>query len=228
MNTLPAPSKRVADFLERVKVSHRGRLIFAVDATGSRQPMWDASARLQAQMFDEAGKLGTLDVQLVYFRGPEGFGGECKASRWTSDSRELAQLMARVTCQTGETQIRRALERARKEHQTQPINAIVYVGDHCEESAQTLYDATTSISGVPCFIFQEGDDPHDMRFLHAAEIFKEMARLSHGAYSQFRPGAERELAELLRAVAAFATGGLTALSDLRSAAAVKLLGQMKK
>jgi hypothetical protein len=215
------PSQRVLDFLERTRASHRGRLIFIVDATGSRQPTWDASARLQAQMFEEAGKLGTLDVQLVYFRGLEEYGGECKASGWTSDGREMARLMARVTCNIGHTQIRRALEHARKEHQAQPINAIVYVGDMCEEPAQTLYDATAALSGVPCFIFQEGDDQL------AAQIFKEMARLSKGAYLQFRPGAERELADLLRAVAAFATGGLTALSDLRSEAAVKLLGQMK-
>jgi YD repeat-containing protein len=216
------PSKRVADFLERAKASHRGRLIFVIDATGSRQPTWDAASRLQAQMFDEAARLGTLDVQLVYFRGLAGFGGECKVSRWTGDGREMARLMARVTCQTGHTQIGRALEHARKEHQVQPISAIVYVGDMCEESAQGLYDATAGLNGVPCFLFQEGDDQH------AALIFKEMARLSHGAYSQFRAGAERELAELLRAVAAFAAGGLTALSDLRSEAAVKLLGQMKK
>lgn len=217
------PSARVAAFLERARAEagHRGRLIFIVDATGSRERAWDSAARLQAQMFEQAAALGTLDVQLVYFRGIESFGGECKVSRWTSDGREMARLMARVTCQTGHTQIGRALAHARREHQAQPINAIVYVGDMCEEPAQTLYDSTAAL-GVPLFIFQEGDDQH------AAKIFREMARLSNGAYSQFRPGAERELAELLRAVSAFAVGGLTALSDLRSDAAVKLLGQMKK
>jgi YD repeat-containing protein len=216
------PSKRVADFLKKVQASPRGRLIFIVDATGSRERTWDAASRLQAQMFEEAGKLGTLDVQLVYFRGIPEFGGECKVSRWTGDGREMARLMARVTCQTGHTQIGRALEHTRKEHQAQPINAIVYIGDMCEEPAQTLYDATASLSGVPCFLFQEGDDQL------AAQIFREMAHLSKGAYSQFRPGAERELAELLRAVAAFATGGLTALADQRTDSARKLLGQMKK
>jgi hypothetical protein len=220
-------TKRVADFLSKVQASHRGRLIFIVDATRSRERAWDAASRLQAQMFEEAGKLGTLDVQLVYFRGIEGFGGECKASRWTSDPSELTHFMARVTCQTGQTQYRRALEHARKEHRIQPISAVVIVGDMCEEPAQALYDAAGG-PGVPCFVFQEGGDRDEPEYRNAAMIFKEMARLSHGAYSQFRPGAERELADLLRAVAAFATGGLTALSDLRSEAAVKLLGQMKK
>src|SRR5262245_21795983 len=219
---LPTASQRVSDFLAKVQsqASHRGRLIFIVDATGSRQPTWDASARLQAQMFEEAGKLGTLDVQLVYFRGLADFGGECKASRWASDGRELAHFMACVTCQTGHTQYQKALEHVRKEHANQPVSAVVIVGDMCEETAHALYDAAGGL-GVPLFVFQEGDDQH------AAKIFKEMARLTKGAYWQFRPGAERELAELLRAVAAFASGGLPALSDLRSEAALRLLGQMK-
>jgi hypothetical protein len=223
MNNLPAGhTKRVTDFLSKVQATHRGRLMFVIDATGSRQPTWDASARLQAQMFEEAGKFGTLDVQLCYFRGMAGFNGECKASHWTSDARELANFMGRITCLTGETQIARALEHARKEHQTQPISAIVYVGDMCEEVAHTIYDAMAGLSGVPCFVFQEGDDPY------AAPIFKEMARLSNGAYARFDPGAAAQLRELLRAVAAFATGGLTALNDLRTDSARKLLGQMKK
>jgi len=221
---LPAqPSKRVAEFLERAKTqaSHRGRLCFVIDATGSRERTWDASARLQAQMFDEAGKIGTLDVQLIYFRGLESFGGECKASRWTSDGRELANQMTRVTCQTGHTQYQKALEHVRKEHASQSVSACVIVGDMCEETPHALYDVASGL-GVKCFVFQEGDDQH------AAKIFKRIAELTKGAYSQFRPGAERELADLLRAVAAFSTGGLTALSDLRSEAARMLLGQMKK
>ena len=32
----------------------RGRLIFALDATMSRQPLWDTACRLQADMFREA------------------------------------------------------------------------------------------------------------------------------------------------------------------------------
>ena len=47
----------------------RGRLIFALDATMSRQPLWDTACRLQADMFDEAAGIGGLDVQLAYYRG---------------------------------------------------------------------------------------------------------------------------------------------------------------
>src|SRR4051794_25474889 len=67
----------------------RGRLIFALDATMSRQPTWDTACRLQADMFKEAGHAGGLDVQLVYYRGFS----ECRASRWVSEPERLAGLM---------------------------------------------------------------------------------------------------------------------------------------
>ena len=223
MTNLPAGhTQRVSDFLSKVQASKRGRLMFIVDATGSRERVWDMASKLQADMFNAAAGIGTLDVQVCYFRGG-GYGpAECKASPWSTDARELTSFMARVTCSTGPTQIQAALEHARKEHQAQPINAIVYIGDMCEEQGQAIYDAVASLPGVPCFVFQEGDDGF------AAPIFQEMARLSHGAYSKFSPGSARELAELLRAVAVFTTGGLTALADLRTDSARKLLGQLKK
>jgi hypothetical protein len=46
----------------------KGRLIFALDATMSRQPTWDMACALQADMFREAAALGSLDIRLVYYR----------------------------------------------------------------------------------------------------------------------------------------------------------------
>src|SRR3546814_9870581 len=36
----------------------RGRLIFAMDATASREPTWDRACRLQGEMFKETAALG--------------------------------------------------------------------------------------------------------------------------------------------------------------------------
>ena len=216
MPNLPTQhSKRVASFLEKVQVA-RGRLIFALDATASRQPTWDTACQLQAEMFTETGRIGGLEVQLVYYRGLD----ECRASHWTGDTRELAKAMSRIMCRSGNTQIAKVLAHIRKEHAQQAVSAVVFVGDMCEDTPYTLYDAATGL-GVPVFIFQEGDD------IHAAEVFKQIAKLTNGAYSRFSPDAARELAELLRAVAVFATGGLAALADLRTDSARKLLGQLK-
>ena len=55
--------------LPRPDTPQRARLIFALDATMSRQPSWDLATHLQAGMFEAASKIGGLDVQLVYFRG---------------------------------------------------------------------------------------------------------------------------------------------------------------
>src|SRR6516164_8114660 len=91
MTNLPAGhTQRVSDFLTKVKTSKRGRLLFIVDATGSRERAWDMASKLQADMFNAAAGIVTLDVQLVYFRGMVGFDGECKASRWTNDARYLS------------------------------------------------------------------------------------------------------------------------------------------
>jgi hypothetical protein len=72
------------------------------------------------------------------------------------------------------------------------------------------------------FLFQEGDDP-ELR-----PVFEKIKELTKGAYYAFDSGSIPQLRELLRAVAAFAVGGLTALADQRTDAARKLLGQMKK
>ena len=167
-------------------------------------------------MFVEAAKTGVLQIQLIYFRGLQ----ECSHSPWVADARTLANMMSKVKCETGHTQYLRVLDHIRKEHGTQPVSAAVLIGDMCEEGRITLRNAATEL-GVPLFIFQEGDDRD------ASAIFKELAQTTGGAYSQFSPNSARELAELLRAVAAFAVGGLTALTDQNSGAARKLLGQLK-
>ena len=181
----------------------RGRLMFALDATMSRQPTWDLACQLQGEMFAEAGKLGGLDVQLMYFRGFN----ECRASTWVSDTAELGRLMGGIDCRGGRTQIERVLRHARRETQNTPVQAVVYVGDAMEESIDTLCDLAGELGllGVPLFLFQEGHDPD------ARRAFQEMARLSGGAFSSFDPGAADQLRELLSAVAAFAAGGQAGL-----------------
>jgi hypothetical protein len=197
----------------------RGRLIFALDATASRQPTWDAACDLQADMFREAAAIGGLDVQLVYYRGLD----ECRASQWVSQAGHLATLMERIDCRTGYTQIGKVIAHAKRETQILKVQAMVFVGDAMEEKLGDLRHAAGELGllGVPAFMFQEGDD----RITEQA--FREIARLSRGAYCRFDPGAAHQLAELLRAVAAYAAGGVKALSAAqRSAGVARLLLQL--
>jgi hypothetical protein len=216
-------------FLSKVKslgpasgAGARGRLIFALDATMSRQPLWDTACKLQADMFREAAAIGGLDVQLVYYRSL----AECRASAWVSQAERLAELMTRIDCRGGHTQIGKVLSHARAESDRRKVQALVFVGDAMEEKIDDLCQAAGELGllGVPAFMFQEGYDAI------AEQAFREIARLTKGAYCRFDPGAAHQLGELLRAVAAYAAGGMKALADLsarRDPGAVKLIGQMK-
>jgi hypothetical protein len=225
----PSARPEIEAFLQRVRTlspataaGTRGRLIFSLDATMSRQPTWDSACSLQADMFRETAAIGGLDVQLVYFRGL----AECRASRWVSDAKKLAELMTRIDCRGGHTQIRKVLSHTVNETQRQRVQALVYVGDAMEEAIDDLCATAGRLGllGVPAFLFQEGHDPV------AERAFREMARLSRGAYCRFDPGAAQQLRELLRAVAAYAAGGmkaLTALSQRQERGATKLLEQLR-
>jgi hypothetical protein len=202
--------------------SGHGRLIFAMDATMSRQPSWDLALELQADMFKAVKAVGGLDVQLAYFRGFN----ECQASRWVGDPDALARLMRQVSCVGGLTQIGKMLSHAKRENAKSKVNALVYVGDCMEENVDELAQLAGELGliGVPVFLFQEG------RELKAERAFKEIARLSRGAYCPFDAGSARQLRELLTAVAVYATGGRKALKDFssetKSGAALRLLEQL--
>jgi hypothetical protein len=199
----------------------RGRLIFALDATMSRQPTWDMACALQADMFREAASIGSLDIRLVYYRGLT----ECRASGWISDSAQLARLMGKIDCRGGNTQIGKVLAEARREATASGVRAVVFVGDAMEEGVDDLCARAGELGmlKVPVFMFQEGHDSD------AERAFREIARLTGGAWCRFDAGAAAQLRELLRAVAAYAAGGREALMRLsaRESSAARLLGQMK-
>jgi hypothetical protein len=213
---------QVKDLGQATRSGLRGRLIFALDATMSRQPTWDTACRLQADMFREAAAIGGLDVQLVYYRGL----GECRASAWVSQAERLAALMTRIACRGGHTQLRKIISHARRETEKAKVQALVFVGDAMEEKLDDLCQAAGELGllGVPAFMFQEGYDPL------AEQAFREIARLTRGAYCRFDPGAAHQLGELLRAAAAYAAGGMRALADLSARndpGATKLIAQMR-
>jgi hypothetical protein len=181
----------------------KGRLIFAIDATMSRQPTWDQAAEIQTEMFDVAQSIGGLAVQLVYFRGR----GEFNASNWTTSASVLAERMNDVRCRSGFTQLRRVLAHAVEEARKTKVGAIVYVGDCFEENPDVTAQeaAKLALLGVPAFMFHEGDDPT------AETMFRQIARLTKGVYARFDHGAAARLRDLLKAAAVYAAGGGLAL-----------------
>jgi hypothetical protein len=209
----PATTTEVDAFLRKLAAvplvqpapGRRGRLMFALDATASRQPTWDRACHIQADMFKETAALGGLDIQLVFYRGFAEFG----ASGWFNEAAELLKYMSVVTCLGGKTQIGRVLKFAIAETKRQRISALVFVGDCMEEDIDVLCHKAGELGllGVPVFIFHEGRDAK------AAQAFQQIARLTRGAYCPFDAGSARQLRELLSAVAVYAAGGQAALED---------------
>lgn len=205
-------SSDVEAFLHKVAATkvvkpagQRGRLLFTIDATASREPAWDMACQIQAEMFAETSALGGLEIQLCFYRGF----GEFRATPWLTNSNDLISRMTKVRCLAGRTQIRKVLRHAIKETKRQKVDALVFVGDVVEEDIDQLGHIAGELGllGTPAFIFHEGGEPISRR------AFEQIAKLSGGAYCAFDAGSARQLRELLTAVAVFSAGGRRALED---------------
>ena len=208
-------NKDIDDFLRKVEMTprpvpsaRRGRLIFGMDATASREPMWDHACHIQSEMFTETAAIGGLDVQLCFYRGFREF----YASKWVGVASELHRLMSNTRCAGGLTQISRLLDHTIRETQNSRVNALVFVGDAMEEEIDRLSDKAgqLGLNGVPAFMFHEGYNPQ------AEKAFREIASLSGGAYCRFDASSAQQLRDLLAAVAVFAAGGRKALENFSS------------
>jgi hypothetical protein len=204
------PRTEVAEYIEQLaakmparSASGRGRLIFALDATASREPTWDRACHVQGEMFEATAGLGGLETQLVFYRGFN----ECKNSRWLYSAGELHRIMRSVRCDAGKTQIARVLEHAIRETRRAKVSALVFVGDAMEEELDRLAHLASELGtlSTPAFMLQEGEIPE------ATAAFEQIASLSRGAHLTFDLASIDRLKELLGAVAAYAAGGYAAL-----------------
>ena len=186
--------------------TQRKRLVFALDATASREHTWNRAKDLQAQMFAQAEACGGLQIQLCYYRGFADF----HASSWHRQSAELLRAMSNVDCIGGLTQIGKVLKHVARETRVRPIACVVFVGDAMEEDVDQLCRTAGELGllGVRVFLFQEGHD------VGATRAFRQIAKLTRGAHCKFDASSATELRDLLSAVAAYAAGGLDALKKL--------------
>lgn len=206
---------KVATVSRSTPPGHRGRLLFAIDATQSREPTWDMACAIQSEMFVATQGLGGLEVQLAFYRGF----GEMKVTKWLGGPQELVKRMSQVRCLAGRTQIRKVLRHALKETRRKKVNALVFVGDVIEEDIDELGHLAGELGlvGTPVFIFHDGGEPVSRLG------FEQIARLSNGAYCAFDAGSAAQLSELLKAVAVYSAGGFVALEDYGRRAGGKAL-----
>jgi hypothetical protein len=219
MSSTPTATKRDSKaMLEQYLSTHKqvssgnGRLLFALDATASRQECWNTACRLQADMFRQAGS--GLSVSLAYFRGE----AEFRATNWVSSGEALVRPMLKLEVETGFTQIGRVLDYALRTHAEKPISAVTYVGDAFEENIDELSGLASELGAqtLPVFMFLEGkpgDDPD------AERAFKLIAAKSGGAFFWFgidSPQDVAQFADALNAVAKLAVGDASAVTAMIS------------
>ncbi|MFT5605107.1 MAG: hypothetical protein ACI9G5_002072 [Paracoccaceae bacterium] len=217
-------TKTIADFLRKADAlparrdQAAQRLIFSLDATASRQASWNRARELHANMFEVSKGLNGLQVQLCYYRGI----GEFYSSPWGSSAGLLHDQMASVECRGGYTQIRALLQHALRESRQTPVRALIFIGDALEESVDELCGLAgeCGLRKLPLFIFQEGNNAD------VATVFRRLSTLSGGAYAHFDSNSANQLADLLRAVAAYVSGGVDALRELQDNAARLILEQL--
>jgi hypothetical protein len=194
----------VDEFLAKAEhtTPDRRRLIFAIDATASRQSTWDTAAQVQGQMFLEAGRYGGLDVQLVFFRGRS----EMKATAFMSNAAPLIEAMTGVVCRAGHTQLVKVLNHGAREHEKHKVAAAILVGDSCEEEFADIERAASQVK-VPIYAFLEGN------IAEGRIAFQNIAERTGGALIPFDADSPNQLRGLLGAVAAYIVGGVEALAD---------------
>lgn len=239
----PKPANpAIASFLAKASAvavrpaATRGRLLFIMDATASRQPSWDQACHLMAEMFGAtrqgvgqtasggggataSGSGGGLAVQLAYWRGHMEFA----ATPFLTDGAELTRRMAGVRCLGGQTQILRALMHALDETRRARVHACVLVGDALEEALDPIAHVAGQLGlhGTPVFAFHEGGEPK------SAEGFRQIAKVSGGAFAPFDSASATALRDLLRAVAVFASGGRASLAALPGPSAGRIMAQLR-
>ena len=174
-----------------------GRLVFAVDATSSRQKAWEAAKRLTD---DVLGALpGELDVALAVHGGDRVH----TFTEFTSDAAELRGMAAGVRCIAGYTRLVEILRRVAA--MSEDVAVVVYIGDVFEESRRDARQIAVDLAqrGTRVIILHDTGS----RDTDDGKAFAELAKLTGGAVLPFDASALERLGQLLEAVAVLAVGG---------------------
>jgi hypothetical protein len=183
----------------------RPRLVFAVDATASREPAWAAARKVTDALVKALP--GELDVALAVHGGSRVH----TFTAFTSDATTLRDRAAGVTCEAGLTRLLPILSVSLK----QPgVRVVIYIGDVFEESVsqgRRLADAMGA-QGAKLIVLHDTADPASRRDV---EVFWDLAKRTGGCVLPFDANAPGRLRDLLSAVAVYAVGGEKLLRQRR-------------
>lgn len=194
----PKDSSKLASALKKTP-----KLLFAMDATASRQASWDVAQEITLSMFDVIP--GGLKIALAHHSG----GQLREVTDFKDDSSFFKKKINAVRCVAGETALNQVLENA---SEIPGLNSLIYIGDAFEENPASAFEIARKLKakGVPCFLFQEGDNPY------VKETFTSIAEITGGAVFPFAMDSLLHVRERLDAIAAFAAGGMKLLQEKRA------------
>ena len=191
----------------------RGRLMFALDATASREPTWAIARDLQAKMFREAAPIGRLDCPAGLLSGRRVPSVEMGVKRGaTRATDEPDRLSGRLYADWQGPRACTSRDRESRQSRHWYSSATPW-----KRTSSTLAAMAGKLGtqGVPIFLFQEGRDAA------VRSAFRLLALKSGGAYFEFNPDASRaveQLSEQLNAVARLAVGDAEALERIGATA----------
>jgi hypothetical protein len=194
--------------------------VFAVDATASREPAWNAARQVTDALVKALP--GELDVALAVHGGSRvhTFTG------FTNDATTLRDRAAGVACEAGMTRLLPILSTSLKQ---QSVRVVVYIGDVFEESVPHGRHLADSLAaqGTKLIVLH---DTIDRAARRDAEIFWDLAKRTGGCVLPFDSSAPGRLRDILSAVAVYAVGGEKLLRERRHAlpGAVALLENLDR
>ncbi|HET6308476.1 MAG TPA: hypothetical protein VFG12_14900 [Rhodopila sp.] len=198
----------------------RPRLVFAVDATASREPAWKAARQVTDALVKALP--GALDVALAVHGGSRVH----TFTAFTSNPATLRDRAAGITCQAGITRLLPILATSLKHPN---LRVIIYIGDVFEESLPQARNLADSLGAqhTKLIVLHDTADPSARR---DADLFWDLAHRTGGCVLPFDATAPNRLRDLLSAVAVYAVGGEKLLRERQHdlPAAVALLEHLRR
>jgi hypothetical protein len=201
--------------------------VLLVLANRERSPSWDQWKARQREMFEAGG--GSLRMKLGIYGedDDEGMRRRRISTNWMTDADAMDGHMdrARAQCACGCFVISRVmLQEAVKMNADQPMRCVVLHGDMFHDSQEDLDASALAIdqlqrAGTRIFLVQQGNHSDTARRLQF------LARITGAAYFKFdeHEQGQKQYAELLALVSAYATGGEVAIQTKGGQTATLLL-----
>lgn len=205
------------------------RVLLAL-ANHGESPGWDRAKVMQRQVFEAAAGSG-LEMKFAFYAedNDEGVRRFKITTDWIDNADKMAALIDRQKCTCGcYVRIRSVLQQAVEENVDRPMRAVIIIGDAFHDDQDGLYKATLAANQLRrertrVFFIQQGDDPRTARKM------KYLANVSGGKYFRFDPKTQQQqMAEILKAVSAYAGGGEAAVTAIGGQAAIALLEHFKE